>query len=265
LIVDSGSGFRRLGEELARRWNRTDYHGDRTAHVLLTHAHMDHTFATPFVEPYYDDRNTFTIWAPRRVLQSLDAVLSPTSSLRSIYFPPTYDALEGIKQFREIQAGEAFQLGGIHIQTLALNHPGEALAFRLDGQSSSIVIASDHEQTAVPDAALAEFARDADVLYTDAQYLRAEYEGLASIADEPPTRRVGWGHSHMEGAVETAVVAGVGSLHLGHHDPKRDDVHLARMEQAAQHRARDLLERAGRDTDSMTVHLAREGQTFCLS
>jgi phosphoribosyl 1,2-cyclic phosphodiesterase len=262
LIIDAGSGFRRLGDQLARRWNSPTYQGERTAHVLLTHSHMDHTLAIPFFDPFYDARNHFTVWGTRRVLQSLDAVLSPASSLRQLYFPPTYESLEGIKEFREIQPGDEFSVGEVHVRSFALNHPGESLAFRLDGASSSIVIASDHEQTAVPDWTLAEFAHAADLLYLDAQYLRAEYDGEVGIADEPPAQRAGWGHSHMEGAIETAVAAQVRRLHLGHHDPKRDDVQLAAMEQAARQRARDLLTAAGRAADSMSVQLAREGPQF---
>ncbi len=264
-VLDAGSGFRRLGEDLARRWNAPDYRGDRTGHVLLSHAHMDHTFAIPFVEPFYDRRNSFTLWAPRRVLESLDAVLSPTSALRHVYFPPTYEAMEGIKSFRELQEDADFEIGDIRIRTLGLSHPGSSLAFRLDGRSSSIVFASDHEQSETPDWRLAQFAAGADVLYLDAQYLRSEYIGEASLVDEPLQCRVGWGHSHMEGAVETAVASGVRVLHLGHHDPKRDDARLEEIERAARHLARQLLKDAGRASDAMSVELAREGQSFTLS
>src|SRR5262245_31363116 len=47
LILDAGSGFRELGLELTRRWNAPDYRGERKAHVLFTHSHMDHTYGTP--------------------------------------------------------------------------------------------------------------------------------------------------------------------------------------------------------------------------
>src|SRR5438093_12288924 len=61
LLIDCGSGFRELGRHLPQRWNAPDYKGDRTAHVLVTHPHMDHSFGTAFFSPYYDPLNSFSI------------------------------------------------------------------------------------------------------------------------------------------------------------------------------------------------------------
>src|SRR5262249_21767176 len=47
IVLDCGSGFRELGLDLQRRWRAPDFKGPRTAHVLVTHPHMDHTYATP--------------------------------------------------------------------------------------------------------------------------------------------------------------------------------------------------------------------------
>ena len=153
---------------------------------------MDHTFATPFVDPYYDDRNSFYIFAPAKVLDSLNAVLSPTSSLRHTYFPPTFELLEGIKEFHTVKPGDEIKVGETRIRTYSLCHPGECLAYRIEYEGKSFVVATDHEHLQRPDLSLAEFARNADVFYVDAQYVDAEYEGRASIADEPPASRRGW-------------------------------------------------------------------------
>src|SRR5438874_665296 len=67
LILDCGSGMRELGFDLGRRWNGSNYTGSRAAHVLITHAHMDHTYATPYVGPYFDPRNHFTLYGTRSV------------------------------------------------------------------------------------------------------------------------------------------------------------------------------------------------------
>ncbi|MCI0458704.1 MAG: MBL fold metallo-hydrolase, partial [Gemmataceae bacterium] len=96
LILDCGSGLRELGFELGRRWNAPDYTGSRAAHVLITHAHMDHTYATPYVGPYFDPRNHFTLYGTRSVLDSLEAVLSPDSPLSHTYFPPTFDLMKAV-------------------------------------------------------------------------------------------------------------------------------------------------------------------------
>lgn len=259
LVLDAGTGLRRLGEQLNRRWDAEDYQGDRTAHVLLTHAHMDHTFATPFVDPYYDARNRFHIWAPDKVLRSLHAVLSPASVLRSTYFPPTYESLEGIKQFHTVQPGSTFEINDCRIATYPLCHPGDCLAYRIEAADHTFVFASDHEHPQSPDEGLAAFARDADLLYVDAQFRSDEYQGQTSIGDERPMSRVGWGHSTVEDVIATAVAAGVKRLHLGHHDPKRTDVQLAELELYARQLTHDALRRHAMSPDSLEICLAREG------
>ena len=46
-----------------------------------------------------------------------------------------------------------------------------------------VVIATDHEHQEIPDRRLADFARGADLLYTDVQYLTEEYSGQVAIGD----------------------------------------------------------------------------------
>jgi ribonuclease BN (tRNA processing enzyme) len=89
-----------------------------------------------------------------------------------------------------------------------------------------VVIATDHEQPSTPDLALAEFARGADVLYLDAQFLRDEYDCRIGIASEAPQSRAGWGHTPLEDCFPTAAKAKVKRLLLGHHDPRRNDAAL---------------------------------------
>jgi glyoxylase-like metal-dependent hydrolase (beta-lactamase superfamily II) len=42
LILDCGSGFRELGLALKARWHSLAPGSERSAHVLVTHPHMDH-------------------------------------------------------------------------------------------------------------------------------------------------------------------------------------------------------------------------------
>jgi ribonuclease BN (tRNA processing enzyme) len=121
-----------------------------------------------------------------------------------------------------------------------------------------MVFATDHEHTEVPDPALADFARSADLLYIDAHYLQAEYDGAIGIGKGVPASHHGWGHSTIEAAVATAAAAGVHLLHLGHHEPARDDAELHWIEQLAERLLTEALRTAGRPTDSCRVQLARE-------
>ncbi len=261
LILDAGSGLVELGYELERRWNAPGYCGSRRAHVLLSHSHMDHTYATPFVLPFFDPDNEITIWAPQSVLDNLNAVLDARSALGSIFFPQTYGLLQGIKQLNPIELGSEFTIGDVTVRSLSLNHPGGCVGYRLSSGGKSFVFVTDHEQLQSPDVQLAEFARGADILYADAQYLLDEYEGRVGIGDERAISRVGWGHSTVEGAIATAIAAGVRVLHLGHHDPRRSDEALYQLEQYAIEVAREQLHRANLAADSLSVQLAHDG--FC--
>ncbi len=261
-VVDAGSGLRELGSTLNRRWNAADYTGPRQGHVLITHAHLDHTTATPFNDAFYNPRNDFRIWAPQPVLDSLTALLGPKSRLRSVYFPIHFDLMRGIKEFHTVDADSTIEIEGTRIRTYPLNHPGGCVAYRFERGGRRIVFASDHEHQEAPDLGLAEFCRGADLLYTDAQYLQAEYDGKKGIAEDPPQSRHGWGHSTVEAAIATAVAADVRLLHLGHHDPKRSDEALARIGEYAEQRLKQQLALAGRRPDSCRVQLAMESD--CL-
>src|SRR5262245_23871919 len=264
MVIDAGSGFRELGIELNRRWNRPGYYGDRRAHVLFTHAHMDHTYGTAFMDPYYDPRNDFTLWGTRRTLDSLRAVLDPSSPLRGIYFPPTFDLMAAIRALREVQEGATFAIGSTTVRTFALNHPGGSLAYRFERDGKAVVFASDHEPTEVPDRQLAEFARGADVLYLDAQYLDGEYQGKVSIGCDRPLARRGWGHGTVEGCVATAAAAGARRLHLGHHEPKRSDDQMGWNEHYARELMGQALRQEGRPPDACRVQVVHEGLTVSV-
>jgi phosphoribosyl 1,2-cyclic phosphodiesterase len=230
LILDCGSGFRELGSSLDERWTKAGASARRSGHVLLTHAHIDHTFATPYFTPYYNAQNSFVIWGPRAALDSLTAVLDPKSTLSQVYFPPTYNEMKGISGFQRIEAGEQIRIGSTNITTMALNHPGGSMAYRFENAGRVFVFATDHEHPAAPDPKLAEFARGADLLYSDGQYTTAEYSGEAGIGEDRPMSHRGWGHSPVEYCIATALEAGVRQLHIGHRDPRRNDRLIAEFE-----------------------------------
>jgi hypothetical protein len=193
---------------------------------------MDHSFGTPFFMPYFAGGCSFQIHALQCVIDSLTIVLSPDSALSRVYFPPTFSEMRASIISHSVAPGEDWWIGSTHILTHPLNHPGGALAYRLENSGRSIVLATDHEHLEVPDLGLAQFAHDADLLYIDGQYLQGEYEGKIGVGTDPAFSRVGWGHSPMEACVKTAVAAGAGILHVGHREPRRDDAGTAIFEEA---------------------------------
>lgn len=259
LILDCGSGFRELGVALAERWRSKPAGRERTAHVLVTHPHIDHIYATPYFSPYYDPANHFTIYGSPDVMESLGKLFNPNSELSRRFFPPTYEQMKALEEFQTIQPGSSFQIASTHIRTHVLTHPGGCLAYRLENAGHVFVFATDHEQVQAPDPGLVEFARHADLLYTEGQYTRAEYEGHEKVGDSPAMSRLGWGHSAIESCVSTAVAAGVRELHLGHRDPAHSDEDLARLDVFLRQRLREELERAGRAEDTCRARIVHEG------
>jgi ribonuclease BN (tRNA processing enzyme) len=73
------------------------------------------------------------------------------------------------------------------------------------------------------------FAKDADVLIHDAQYLDEHYWG--QLDGFPSTQ--GYGHSTVSMACEVAASASAGQLVLFHHDPAYSDEMIAGMERGA--------------------------------
>jgi ribonuclease BN (tRNA processing enzyme) len=73
------------------------------------------------------------------------------------------------------------------------------------------------------------FAKDADMLIHDAQYLDEHYWG--QLEGFPSTQ--GYGHSTVSMACEVAASASAGQLVLFHHDPAYSDEMIAGMERGA--------------------------------
>ncbi len=259
LILDCGSGLRELGVSLAERWRDKPPGPQRSAHVLVTHPHLDHICGTPYFSPYYDADNRFTLWGSPSLIHQLGVLFDPQSRMSRHYFPPTYEQMKAIEEFRPIEPGSSFSIGSTHIRTHALTHPGGCLAYRLENAGRAFVFATDHEQIESPDAGLAAFARGADVLYTEGQYTRAEYEGREQIGTSSAMPRQGWGHSTIEACAATAVAAGVRELHVGHRDPARNDEGIARLEAYLRERLREELRRSGCPEDACRARIVHEG------
>jgi phosphoribosyl 1,2-cyclic phosphodiesterase len=263
IVLDCGSGLPPLGQCLQKRWRGADAAG-RTAHVLLSHPHGDHIAGTPYCAPFYDPANTFTVWGAREALDSLAAVFDPRAPLSQVYFPPTYALMKALKSFQALRPGDTFTIGSTTVRTCAMDHPGGCLAYRLENQGRSFVFATDHEQRQAPDPILVNFARDADLLYTDGQYTLDEYEGRVGIAGGAAQSRRTWGHSPIEYCAATTAAAGVRQLHLGHRDPQRSDRELAGLEAYLQQQVRAELARRGLPPSACQARIPYEGMTLSL-
>lgn len=246
IIIDAGSGIRRLGNALAADG------GPVRATFLFSHLHWDHIQGFPFFTPYFTPGNRFDIWAAERVGGSLLDVLR--GQMAQPTFPISLDAMPAELIFHEISAGASFRVGEhVEVHTAGLNHPGGATAFRIEYRGRAFVHASDHEhQGAVPHAPLVALARGADAMCYDATYTDAEYSGADGQGGHE-----GWGHSTWQEAVRVAAAADVGRLILFHHDPSHTDATLDLIgAEAARARPGTVVAREGMEVDLLAGTVA---------
>jgi len=246
LILDAGTGIRRLAKDLAARGNQR-----LTAKILITHPHWDHINALPFFTPLYIPGNEIEIMGTPHGDTSTLQIMS--AQMDDVYFPVTIREFGARVFFRDLRE-ETFRVGNYQVETLLLSHPGNCLGYRVTFEGSSVSYVTDNELFP-PNSAqhnreyldrLTAFVQGSDVLITDTTY-----------SDEEYVSKAGWGHSGVREVVSLAHRAGVKALHLFHHDPDQDDDAIdAKLEQAREH-----LQALG---SSVVCHAPAEGESIVL-
>ena len=249
VVLDAGTGIRELGRALIERANGAPIQGD----IFLTHAHWDHIQGIPFFAPIFQRGNHFTIWGSKSLSSSIDRVVRDQMS--PVVFPVTFEELDATIDFRHLAEGEKCAGKGYEVTAMEVRHPGGALGYRFTETGSkgrSLVYISDNElgdaeRYGPPNGwrqRLVDFTRGAAVLVHDATYTTEEYD-----------HHRGWGHSTFHDAVEFAMEAGVGTLVLFHHEPRRTDDEVDRRTEAC----RELVKERG---GTLQVVAAAEGLTL---
>ncbi|MCV3212943.1 MBL fold metallo-hydrolase [Plectonema radiosum NIES-515] len=219
LIFDGGTGLHVLGQSLLRQM-------PIEAHIFFTHSHWDHVQGFPFFSPGFVRGNDFHIYgaiAPdgSTVEQRLnDQMLHPN-------FPVPLQIMQANLDFYNVKAGKPIKINDIIVETAPLNHPGEAVGYRVNWRDGAAVYITDTEH--FPDRLdenVMWLARNADILIYDSTYTDEEYHS-------PKSPKIGWGHSTWQEAVKIAKAANVKTLVIFHHDPAHDDEFLDRVGQEA--------------------------------
>jgi len=216
IVLDAGTGLRRLGLRLESRSNLR-------IHLFLSHTHWDHIQGFPFFRPLYSAENEVTLYGPKGVEQGLEETLK--GQMQVTYYPVQLSDLRAQIRFVELQEQTVPVNSHTRVTSHEFDHPGGVFGYRIERLGKIIVYGTDVEMS--DEAKLREmigFSQGADLLIMDCQFNEEEYR----------RNRQGWGHSTPEMAVQVAREAGVGSLALFHHDPTHDDGFLWDLEQYTQ-------------------------------
>ena len=213
-VLDAGSGLRELGLNLLKSGKKLH------AHIFISHMHWDHIQGIPFFVPALLPGNEFVFHGAEDPNKSLKEILS--NQMNPINFPITMEQMASNLNFEAFDVG-TYEIEGIKVETMRLNHPGNALGYKIHVNGQTVVYISDNEPKSHEydpennrvlefNDILLDFTKDVDVLIHDAQYTPEEFK-----------TRVTWGHSPYDFTVNLAMTGNVKKLVIFHHDPVHND------------------------------------------
>jgi phosphoribosyl 1,2-cyclic phosphodiesterase len=238
IIIDAGTGIRRLGKELMREEFES---GRGAAHLLISHTHWDHIQGLPFFAPLYQKGNHLYVYARRRDDVHLRAVFA--SQTDGPYFPISIEEAKADISFRELTDSAKFEIADVDVTCTRLNHPYVATAYRLSADGASVAYVSDtapfsdilfenqfvarppspHASLPQADRAKLRAMRDgvvrlcegADLVIYDTMFTPDDYQRIPH-----------YGHSRPADALDVCREAGARRLVLFHHAPERSDAEM---------------------------------------
>jgi phosphoribosyl 1,2-cyclic phosphodiesterase len=206
IIVDAGSGIRRLG-------NRLMAEGRRDYKMFFTHAHWDHLLGFPFFKPIYFQGTEISMYGCPFAQISVKDLISQV--MTAPHFPIEYQNVRCDISYHQT-CGDRFTINSMTVTSFPLSHPNQGMGYRFEEDGKSFVFLTDNELSYVHPGGMGfddyvRFAANADLLLHDAEFREDDYKKT-------------WGHSTYNDAVRLAIAAGVKKLGLFHHNQERSDV-----------------------------------------
>ena len=269
IIIDGGTGIRRLGKELMR----SEFESGRgQAHILVSHTHWDHIQGLPFFAPFYREGNRLFVYARQRDDQNLRSVFAAQAD--APFFPVSFDRTRAAVAFRELHDGAKFEIEDVRVSTTRLNHPHVATAYAIVADGARVAYVADtapfsdilfgQEFLSGPPspytklsrtdkaslkamaAAVVRLCEGADLVIYDTMYTADEYRQFPHF-----------GHSRPADAITVCREAGAKTLALFHHAPDRSDTEVDKMLEAARGHGRSSAKK-------LEIVAAFEGLDFSL-
>jgi phosphoribosyl 1,2-cyclic phosphodiesterase len=207
IIIDAGTGIRRLGNQLADE-NCFDLN------FIFTHAHWDHLMGFPFFKPLYFKESTIRMhrcpFHSKFVETILSKVMAPPN------FPVKYSDITARLSYPDACPTE-FEIGSVRVVPIALSHPNGGSGYKFIEDGKRFVFLTDNELGYIHPGGLPfkdylDFTSGADLLLHDAEYSPEEYQKF-----------IDWGHSVYTDALALAQQAAVKKLGLFHLNQERTD------------------------------------------
>lgn len=207
IIIDAGTGIRRLGNKLVKD-------GSREMNIFFTHSHWDHLSGFPFFKPLYQGHAKIHIRGPRTTQDSIMKIISHT--MTPPYFPVELEDIHADIEFLTTTP-DTIKIGSMTVKTIPLSHTNKGVGYRIEEDGKSFVFLTDNELTHKHPSGMTRedylhFSKGADLLIHDAEYTPEEYKFSK-----------GWGHSVYLDTLDMAIEAGVKELGLFHHNQDRSD------------------------------------------
>ncbi len=207
IIVDAGTGMRRLGKQLTTE-------GCRVFHVIFTHSHWDHLLGFPFFKPLYSPDAVIKIYRCPFPGNFIETIV--TKMMSPPHFPVRYQDLRASITYYEA-CPQSFIIDSVTITPISLSHPNSGCGYKFSEDGKSFVFLTDNELGFTHPGGLKfkdyrAFCEGCELLFHDAEYTPDEYE-----------YSIEWGHSTYTDALELALSSGVRRLGLIHHNRDRTD------------------------------------------